>query len=45
MEDINFYYYPRPSIFKLTPNKGPLTGGNEVLIEGEYMDPFNDKLR
>ncbi|MEE4247351.1 MAG: IPT/TIG domain-containing protein [Kangiellaceae bacterium] len=40
-----YYYYPRPSIFTLIPDKGPLSGGNKVLIEGEFLDPFNDKLR
>lgn len=43
-EDIKYYYYPDPSIMKLTPDRGPTTGGTVVMIEGQDFDPFNDEL-
>jgi len=43
-EDIKYYYYPEPAIMKLTPDKGPTTGGTVVMIEGQDLDPFNDVL-
>jgi hypothetical protein len=39
-----YYYYPRPDIWKLIPDRGPLSGGNEVLILGNDLDPFNNVL-
>lgn len=41
---IKYWYYPEPAIMKLTPNKGPTTGGTVVMIEGQDLDPFNDML-
>ena len=41
-EDITYYYYPEPAIMKLTPNRSPTSGGIEVEIEGQNLDPFND---
>ena len=43
-EDIKYWYYPDPSIMRLDPDKGPMTGGTVVMIEGEHLDPFNDQL-
>jgi hypothetical protein len=39
-----YWYYPRPNINRLIPDRGPLSGGNEVLIYGQDLDPFNDML-
>lgn len=42
---MQYWYYPNPRITKLIPSRGPLSGGNEVLIEGLDLDPFNDMLK
>ena len=44
VEDTAYYYYPKPSIFTLIDNRGPLSGGNEVIVEGQDLNPFNDRL-
>lgn len=37
---INFWYYNKPSIQSITPNRGPDDGGNEIIITGNNFDPF-----
>lgn len=39
-QPIDFWYYNRPSITKLTPNRGPDDGGNEIILQGNNFDPF-----
>ena len=44
LNKIYYWYYPNPAVDRLDPNRGPLTGGNEVVFEGDHFDPFNDML-
>ena len=37
---ISFWYYPAPTITELVPNKGPETGGTEVILKGSNFKPF-----
>ncbi len=37
---IDYWYYNKPSITKLTPSKGPDDGGNEIHLTGNNFDPF-----
>ena len=39
-ERINFWYYNKPSIQNIYPNRGPDDGGNEIVITGNNFDPF-----
>lgn len=39
-QPLDFWYYNRPSITKITPNKGPDDGGNEIILSGNNFDPF-----
>ena len=39
-DKIKFWYYNRPSVRSITPNKGPEDGGNEIIINGNNFDPF-----
>ena len=41
-ERIKYWYYPEPAIMKLNPDRGPLTGGNVVMIDGQHLDPFTE---
>lgn len=43
-EDLNYHYYPEPAIMRLNPTKSPTSGGIDVEIEGQNLDPFNDIL-
>lgn len=37
---MKYWYYNKPSIRSITPNKGPEDGGNEIIINGNNFDPF-----
>jgi len=41
-ERTKYWYYPVPAIMKLNPDRGPLTGGNVVMIDGQHLDPFTE---
>ena len=37
-----FWYYPAPTITQLVPNKGPETGGTEIILKGSNFKPFQN---
>ena len=39
-DKMKFWYYNKPSIRSISPNKGPEDGGNEIIINGNNFDPF-----
>lgn len=39
-EKVEFWYYNKPSIQSISPNRGPDDGGNEIMITGNNFDPF-----
>ena len=39
---ISYWYYNKPSITKVVPDRGPDDGGNDVLLLGNNFDPFKN---
>ena len=40
-DQIDYWYYNKPSITKIVPDKGPDDGGTDVLLLGNNFDPFH----